>query len=294
MKERVEVRSQAEFDACVKLGNIAVVIGCHIVAWGNSSVEAWENSSVVARENSSVVARGNSNVVAWGNSNVVARENSSVVARENSSVLARENSSVEAWENSSVEAWGNSNVVARGNSSVVARGNVFIRLFSALKIKVSAYVIVMRHNNTLPIEGGRQLEVAPDPKTGFEYCEFNGIDKNASFKIPNIDSAIFESIKTGKGELDMNSWHGKDKVNEENWCGTTHCRAGYAICLAGKEGFELEKKYGSELAAKMIYAVSRPDEKLPDFHASDEEVLEELETAYNEVNCDKIFNKTKE
>ena len=67
MKERIEVHSQAQFDACVKAGNIAIVIGCHVVAWGNSSVEARESSSVVAWGNSSVVAWENSSVVAWGN-----------------------------------------------------------------------------------------------------------------------------------------------------------------------------------------------------------------------------------
>jgi hypothetical protein len=46
MKKRTEVRSQAEFDACINLGNIAVVIGCSVVAWGNSSVVARGNSSV--------------------------------------------------------------------------------------------------------------------------------------------------------------------------------------------------------------------------------------------------------
>ena len=59
MKQRIEVRSQAEFDACIAVGNIAIVIDCHVEARGNSSVEARENSSVVAWENSSVVAWGN-------------------------------------------------------------------------------------------------------------------------------------------------------------------------------------------------------------------------------------------
>ena len=72
MKKRIEVRSQAEFDLCVSAGNIAIVIGCSVVARENSSVEAWGNSSVEARGNSSVVARENSSVVAWGNSSVEA------------------------------------------------------------------------------------------------------------------------------------------------------------------------------------------------------------------------------
>jgi hypothetical protein len=71
-KKRIEVRSQAEFDACIADGNIAIVIGCSVEARENSSVEAWGNSSVVARGNSSVEARGNSSVVAWENSSVEA------------------------------------------------------------------------------------------------------------------------------------------------------------------------------------------------------------------------------
>ena len=56
MTIRVEVRSQIEFDACIKAGNVAIVIDCYVVACGNSSVVACGNSSVVACGNSSVVA----------------------------------------------------------------------------------------------------------------------------------------------------------------------------------------------------------------------------------------------
>ena len=263
MKKRIEVRNQAEFDACVKLGNIAVVINCSVVACGNSSVEACGNSSVEAQDNSSVEAWGNSSVVARDNSSVEARDNSSVEARGNSSVAACGNSSVAAWDNSSVEAW----------------GNVFLRLFSALSIKASAHVVIMKHGESKNLEGGRQLEAAPIPKTGAEFCDFNGISQGAAFKVENIDSKIYESIESGKGKLDMRYWHGKE-VNADNWCNTTHCRAGYAICLAGQAGFDLEKKYGAEMAGKMIYAVSRPDQELPDFHDSNESVMEELKKAY--------------
>jgi hypothetical protein len=134
----------AEFNACIEAGNIAVVFGLKVEAWGNSSVVARENSSVVARENSSVVAWENSSVVAWGNS----------------SVVAWGNSSVEAWENSSVEAWGNS----------------FIRLFSASKVKASAFVAIYMHGKAQELEGGRQLEVAPPPKTPEEWAESQGVE----------------------------------------------------------------------------------------------------------------------
>jgi hypothetical protein len=96
------------------------------------------------------------------------------VAWGNSSVVARENSSVEAWGNSSVEAWGNSSVVAWGNSSVVAWGNVFVRLFSALKIKASAHVAIMRHGPAKSLDGGRVLE-ANKPSTPADWCDHYGV-----------------------------------------------------------------------------------------------------------------------
>ena len=130
MAEKIEVRNQKEFDDCIAEGNIAIIINCSVVAKGNSSVVALENSSVEA----------------WGNSSVEALENSSVVA----------------WENSSVEARGNSSVEARGNSSVVAWGNAFIRFFSALKIKASLSVVILKHNKSDAIEGGRQIDIDPE------------------------------------------------------------------------------------------------------------------------------------
>jgi hypothetical protein len=232
VKQRIEVRSQAEFDICVKAGNIAIVIGC--------SVEAWENSSVVARGNSSVVARENSSVEAW----------------ENSSVVARENSSVEAW------------------------GNVFIRLFSALSIKASVHVAIMVHGEAKALQGGNQVKAMPPPQTGAEWCEYYGIDRATSpLVIPNIDAAMLASIErnaaANKNGLKMSGWHGAD-CDETNWCETTHCRAGYAICLVGKAGFDLERKVGSETAGKMIYAASRPDKPLPDFHAGDADAMADI------------------
>jgi hypothetical protein len=175
----------------------------------------------------------------------------------------------------------NASAVLRENASAVASGNVFLRLFSALKIKATASVAIMVHGSAGSIDGGNQIQAAPEPTTGAEYCEFNGIDPTmADFVVPNIDAAILESIEANKAAgtngLSMSSWHGQ-KCDETNWCKTTHCRAGYAICLAGKAGFALERKYGPETAGQMIYAVSRPDKPLPDFHASDARAMADIE-----------------
>lgn len=87
-------------------------------------------------------------------------------------------------------------------------------------------------------------------------------------RIPNIDAAILAAIEGG-GTLDMSAWH---------TCETTHCRAGWAITLAGAAGARLEKEYGTNAAAALIYAVSRPDRPVPNWYASADEVMAELRT----------------
>ncbi len=85
-------------------------------------------------------------------------------------------------------------------------------------------------------------------------------------KIEKIDSAILAAIDAG-GKLDMGNWHK---------CGTTHCRAGWAIHIAGDAGYALEKKLGSSAAGALIYAKSRPEMPVPDFHCSNETALADL------------------
>ncbi|MGH6784981.1 MAG: hypothetical protein ACREBP_10220, partial [Sphingomicrobium sp.] len=69
--------------------------------------------------------------------------------------------------------------------------------------------------------------------------------------VPNIHTTIYAAASS-KGALDMGQWHK---------CEKTHCRAGWAVALAGKPGFALERFYGGEgsgttLAAMMIYDAS--------------------------------------
>ena len=85
-------------------------------------------------------------------------------------------------------------------------------------------------------------------------------------KIEDLDAKIVAAIECG-GKLDMNQWH---------TCETTHCRAGWAITLAGEDGIALEKKFGSAAAGALIYAKSTPDAKIPNFYASNKEAMEDL------------------
>jgi uncharacterized protein YjbI with pentapeptide repeats len=86
-------------------------------------------------------------------------------------------------------------------------------------------------------------------------------------KIQNIDAAILAAIEAPGNELRMSFWH---------TCGTTHCRAGWAIHLAGDAGYKLERVVGSSAAGALIYAASRPDKPVPDFLANDADALADL------------------
>jgi hypothetical protein len=58
----------------------------------------------------------------------------------------------------------------------------------------------------------------------------------------------------------MDEWHADESLNGDGaYCGTTHCRAGWVVALAGKEGVELEKRTSTLHAAMMIYHKSSPE-----------------------------------
>jgi hypothetical protein len=68
--------------------------------------------------------------------------------------------------------------------------------------------------------------------------------------------------------LDMSDWH---------TCETTHCRAGWVVTLAGKEGLDLEKKLGPGAAATLIYLKSDPKlERIPSFNSSNETAMADM------------------
>ncbi len=84
--------------------------------------------------------------------------------------------------------------------------------------------------------------------------------------IPALDTKILAAIAAGGG-LDMGSWH---------TCETTHCRAGWAITLAGDEGKSLENKFGPDAAGALIYGASYPSLPVPNFYASNTEAMEDM------------------
>ena len=89
--------------------------------------------------------------------------------------------------------------------------------------------------------------------------------------IPQIN-AIHSKVLAAASEpdaLDMSHWHSS--------CGTTHCRAGWVVTLAGDEGAALEDAVGTGAAAALIYAKSDPAmDRTPDWLASNESAMADM------------------
>ncbi len=129
-------------------------------------------------------------------------------------------------------------------------------------------------------DAGRTPDLSGSNLRGSDLSDSNLCDSNLSGSdlsdnlkgvpiIPHIDAAILAAVEGDKatGRLDMSTWHR---------CETTHCRAGWAITLAGAGGAALEFAMGSSAAGSLIYAASRPGKRIPDFHDSDEGALADL------------------
>lgn len=104
--------------------------------------------------------------------------------------------------------------------------------------------------------------------------------------VKDLDAEILRAIRRG-GQLNMYTWHGRlcPGLRGESLraaaCGTTHCRAGWAIHLAGEAGIALELIMGPEAAGECIYLASTGC--VPDFYADDDEAMKDIKRCAGEV-----------
>lgn len=80
--------------------------------------------------------------------------------------------------------------------------------------------------------------------------------------VPDLARKIVARVDNGIGVLGMEAWHQAPPDAPE--CGTTHCLAGWAIHLAGRRGYDLERKYGPSMAGALIWQASTGE--VPDFY----------------------------
>ncbi len=210
--KKVEVSTQIEFDAQVAIGNTVIVRAGFFIARGSSHV----------------IARGSSHVEARGSSHVEARESSHVEAWESSHVIA--------WGSSHVEAWGSSHVEARESSHVIAWANVTIKLFSAIKIKASANVIIQIFGKCKSVRGGIKIN-AVKTKTIKDWCEYYGAKRSKGYVI--LYKAVDENFTTPRGTY----YTPKTKPKALDWDGgVKECGNGLHFSASPKEAKEFFRK----------------------------------------------------
>jgi hypothetical protein len=83
----------------------------------------------------------------------------------------------------------------------------------------------------------------------------DNLPKVIGHEMPDRETARARLIEVAQhalrpGALNMQRWH-----NESRGCGTVHCIAGWAVSLAGKAGYDLEKKVGQPAAGNILLGV---------------------------------------
>ena len=101
--------------------------------------------------------------------------------------------------------------------------------------------------------------------------DLTGVDLTSiGYAIPvvaDLDARMLAAVEASPDALEMARWH---------TCETTHCRAGWAITLAGVAGRELEARIGSSAAGALIYVASTGRGQVPNWYASNEDALADI------------------
>ncbi len=118
---------------------------------------------------------------------------------------------------------------------------------------------------------GADLKGADLKGADLKWANLEGADlKGADLEVPKIKDIHKKVYAAAKCEnaLDMGHWHK---------CETTHCRAGWVVHLAGAEGYKLEEKVGTAVAAGLIYRESDPKIKaFPAFYCDNAAALADM------------------
>jgi hypothetical protein len=84
--------------------------------------------------------------------------------------------------------------------------------------------------------------------------------------VKDLHKKLYKAV-SDPAHLNMATWH---------TCETTHCRAGWVVTLAGKQGKKLEEFFNTELAAMLIYRESGYRINPARFYDSNEDALADI------------------
>ena len=95
--------------------------------------------------------------------------------------------------------------------------------------------------------------------------------------VENLHQKVYEAA-IQPSALQMDTWHTNEKIEDGAHCGTTHCRAGWIVTLAGKEGRDLEVQTSTLFAAMQINKVSSEIRISPkSFYLNNDLAMKEIE-----------------
>jgi hypothetical protein len=124
---------------------------------------------------------------------------------------------------------------------------------------------------------GANLRKADLRKANLRYADLEGAFLKGALVdlsipvVPMLHTQMLARIEALPESFDMSCWHSVSA------CGTTHCRAGFAIDLAGQAGYELESRVGSAVAGALITQVSCPWlDQVPDWVANNKGALADI------------------
>ena len=122
--------------------------------------------------------------------------------------------------------------------------------------------------------GGAYLGGANLRGANLRDADLGDADLGDAPNVHNIHTKVLQSA-SADGAFDMRDWGVSD-----GHCGTTMCRAGHVVSVAGAAGLELSKEIGVPSAALAIYAASDPDyfsrDGIPDFYCDNETALADM------------------
>ena len=129
-------------------------------------------------------------------------------------------------------------------------------------------------------KNGANLRDADLSGANLRDADLSGADLSGADWMPKIEGIhqkIYAAVSK-KGALDMRNWH------RDGYCGTTHCRAGWVVVLAGEGGRVLEGVYGTGTAAALIYQASDPTlKKIPNWNASNADAMADMKRLAKQV-----------
>lgn len=152
------------------------------------------------------------------------------------------------------------------------------RIVVEIEKKISRQPIIAgRFHSLLEAFTPREMDWDSFPTTELDHSTVNFekiLQESPNFLrgiplIPNLNKKILRILMKKQGKLQMDLWHGEDGA-----CGTTHCQAGWAIYLGGKEGAALEARFSPYIAGLLIYWVN--EGYIPNFFTTKDRAMRDI------------------